>query len=70
AALVIGVGWLLGWPAVQPSSAPLPSAATIDELGTRVSALESKAGRPVAAVADPAATARLDALDKSIAALR
>lgn len=70
AALVIGVGWLLGWPAVQPSSAPLPSAATIDELGTRVSALESKAGRPVAAVADPAATARLEALDKSIAALR
>lgn len=70
AALVIGVGWLLGWPAVQPSSAPLPSAATIDELGTRVSALESKASRPVAAVADPAATARLDALDKSIAALR
>ena len=70
AALVIGVGWLLGWPAVQPSSAPLPSAATIDELGTRVSALESKAGRPVAAVTDPAATARLEALDKSIAALR
>lgn len=70
AALVIGVGWLLGWPAVQPSSAPLPSAATIDELGTRVSALEAKAGKPVAAVADPAATARLEALDKSIAALR
>ncbi|MCA6097604.1 COG4223 family protein [Bradyrhizobium australafricanum] len=69
AALVIGVGWLLGWPVVQPVSAPQPSAA-IDELGTRLSALESKAGRPVAAAADPAATARLEALDKSIAALR
>ncbi|MGY4574972.1 hypothetical protein [Bradyrhizobium sp. USDA 3256] len=69
AALVIGVGWLLGWPVVQPVSAPQPNAA-IDELGTRLSALESKAGRPVAAAADPAATARLEALDKSIAALR
>ncbi|WP_375777905.1 hypothetical protein ACE103_00380 [Bradyrhizobium sp. ma5] len=70
AALVIGVGWLLGWPAVPPASAPQPSAATVDELGTRLTALESKAGRPVAAAADPAATARLEALDKSIAALR
>ncbi|WFU56233.1 hypothetical protein QA639_01420 [Bradyrhizobium pachyrhizi] len=69
AALVIGVGWLLGWPVVQPVPAPQPNAA-IDELGTRLSALESKAGRPVAAAADPAATARLEALDKSIAALR
>ncbi|PDT70911.1 hypothetical protein [Bradyrhizobium sp. C9] len=68
AALVIGVGWLLGWPAVP--SAPQPSATTVDELGTRLTALESKASRPVAAAADPAATARLEALDKSIAALR
>ncbi|MGY4475119.1 hypothetical protein [Bradyrhizobium sp. USDA 3364] len=66
AALVIGVGWLLGWPAVQPASAPQPNAAAVDELGTRLTALESKASRP----ADPAATARLEALDKSIAALR
>ncbi|NLS72884.1 hypothetical protein E3H11_29060 [Bradyrhizobium brasilense] len=69
AALVIGVGWLLGWPVVQPVPATLPNAA-IDQLGTRLSALESKAGRPVAPAADPAATARLEALDKSIAALR
>ncbi|MGY3486206.1 hypothetical protein ACVW1C_004089 [Bradyrhizobium sp. USDA 4011] len=69
AALVIGVGWLLGWPAVPPVSAP-PSAATVAELGTRLTALEAKASRPVTAAADPAATARLDALDKSIAALR
>lgn len=70
AALVIGVGWLLGWPAVQPASAPQPSAATVDELGTRLTALESKAGKPAAPAVDPAATARLEALDKSIAALR
>ncbi|MHC2330725.1 COG4223 family protein [Bradyrhizobium sp. USDA 4454] len=70
AALVIGVGWLLGWPAVQQPSVAQPGAATLDELGARVSALESKASRPLAAAADPAATARLEALDKSIAALR
>lgn len=70
AALVIAVGWLLGWPAVQPVSAPPPGAVTLDQLGTRLAALESKAGKPVAAAADPAATARLEALDKSIAALR
>ncbi|UFX45238.1 hypothetical protein HAP47_0000410 [Bradyrhizobium sp. 41S5] len=70
AALVIGVGWLLGWPAVPPASAPQPSAATVDELGTRLTALEAKASRPVTAAADPAAAARLEALDKSIAALR
>ncbi|WP_166300377.1 COG4223 family protein [Bradyrhizobium sp. 2S1] len=70
AALVIGVGWLLGWPAVQTASAPQPSAVTIDELGTRLTALEAKASRPAAAAADPAATARLEALGKSIAALR
>ncbi|GKQ53951.1 COG4223 family protein [Bradyrhizobium sp. Ce-3] len=68
AALVIGVGWLLGWPAVQQAAAPQSNA--VGELGTRVSALESKAGKPLAAAADPAATARLEALDKSIAALR
>lgn len=70
AALVIGVGWLLGWPSVPPASAPQPSAATVDELGARLAALEAKASRPAAAVADPAATARLEALDKSIAVLR
>ncbi|MGY3531467.1 COG4223 family protein [Bradyrhizobium sp. USDA 4452] len=70
AALVIGVGWLLGWPAVQPVSAPPPGAVTLDELGTRLAALESKPSKPLAAAADPAATARLEALDKSIAALR
>ncbi|WP_076863330.1 hypothetical protein [Bradyrhizobium mercantei] len=70
AALVIGVGWLLGWPAVQPVSAPQPNAATVDELGTRLTALEAKANRPAAPAADPATAARLEALDKSIAALR
>ncbi|MBR0852031.1 hypothetical protein JQ543_30140 [Bradyrhizobium diazoefficiens] len=70
AAVVIGVGWMLGWPAVQaPPSAPQVTSATVDALGGRVAALEAsnKAGKPAA---DPAVTARIDAQEKSIAALR
>jgi hypothetical protein len=68
ASLVIMVGWLLGWPEVQaPSAAPQVSAAAVDDLGKRVAALESKLGKPAT---DPAVTARLDAIEKSAAALR
>ncbi|MBR0797525.1 hypothetical protein JQ615_19225 [Bradyrhizobium jicamae] len=66
AALVIGVGWLLGWPQVVP--APQPNAAAIDNLTSRVAGLETRLARPAAA--DPAAAAHIDALDKSIGALR
>ncbi|HYZ47941.1 MAG TPA: hypothetical protein VE567_03500 [Sphingomonas sp.] len=71
AALVIGVGWLLGWPAVQTPSpaAPQVSAAAVDELTTRVASLETKANRAAPAT-DGGTTARIDALEKSIAALR
>ncbi len=67
AALVIGVGWMLGWPAVQPAAAPQLNAASIDDLTARIAGLESKAGKPAA---DPAAAARVESLEKSIAALR
>jgi len=70
AALVIGVGWMLGWPTIQPASAPPApqlNAAAIDGLTARIAGLESKAGKPVA---DPAAAARTEALEKSIATLR
>jgi hypothetical protein len=66
AALVIAVGWMLGWPQVMPAPTG-PQASAVDELTARVAALESKAGRPVA---DPAVAARLDALDKSLIASR
>jgi len=69
AALVIGVGWMLGWPPVQPASAPpAPQlTAAIDSLSARIAGLEPKVGKPVA---DPAAAARTDTLEKTVAALR
>jgi hypothetical protein len=68
ASLVILVGWLLGWPTVQaPPAAPQVSAAAVDDLGKRVAGLESKIAKPVA---DPAMTARIDTLEKSLASLR
>lgn len=66
AALVIGVGWMLGWPAIQPASAPAPQlSAAIDGLAARVAGLEPKVGKP-----DAAAAARTEALEKTVTALR
>jgi hypothetical protein len=72
AALVIGVGWMLGWPAVQPPApaAPQVSATAVDGLTARIAGLESKISKPVAPATDPAAIARIAALEKSQASLR
>jgi hypothetical protein len=67
ASLVICVAWMLGWPA--PAAAPVNSAG-IDDLAARVASIESKSAKPQASAPDPAAAARLDALEKSSAALR
>jgi hypothetical protein len=69
AALVIGVGSMLGWPAVQPASAPLAPqlSSAVDALTARVAGLEPKVGKPVP---DPAAAARTEALEKTVTALR
>lgn len=68
AAIVIGVGWMLGWPAVQaPPAASQVTSATVDELSGRIAAVEAKAGKPAA---DPAMVARIDTLEKSASALR
>lgn len=68
AAIVIAVGWMLGWPAVQaPPAAPQVTSATVDALSGRVSAVEARAGKPVA---DPAMAARIDAIEKSVGSLR
>jgi hypothetical protein len=69
AALVIAVGWMLGWPKVEaPPAAPQVTAGAFDDLGKRVAGVEAKTSKPPAS--DPAAAARIDALDKSLAALR
>src|SRR3954471_10680332 len=68
ATLVIAVGWVLGWPAVQaPTPVPQVNAAAIDDLTARIAGLETKTGKPAT---DPAAAARIEAMEKSLAALR
>ncbi|MBR0720076.1 COG4223 family protein [Bradyrhizobium manausense] len=68
AAVVIAVGWVLGWPAVQaPPAVPQVTSATVDALTGRVAAVEAKAGKPAA---DPAIVTRLDALEKSLGTIR
>ncbi|MEY9364483.1 hypothetical protein ABH994_007204 [Bradyrhizobium yuanmingense] len=68
AAVVIAVGWMLGWPAVQaPPAEPQVTSATVDALSGRVAAVEARAARPAA---DPAQVARIDALEKAASALR
>ena len=70
ASLVIGVGWMLGWPAVPATPAPPQvSAAAVDDLAARIAGLETKTSKPAAPSPDPAA-ARLDAVEKSLASLR
>jgi len=71
AALVIGVGWMLGWPAVPATPAATEiNAAVISDLGARVAAVESKTNKPATSAPDPASAARIEALEKSIASLR
>jgi hypothetical protein len=71
AALVIGVGWMLGWPAIQPAAPPPPAdTAATDALSARLSSVEAKIAKPAGPVSDAAANARIDALEKSIGSLR
>ena len=72
AALVIGVGWMLGWPQLAPNApaAPQLNAAAIDGLPRRIASVEAKSGKSAAAAPDPALAARLQALEKSLASLR
>jgi hypothetical protein len=66
AALVLGVAWLAGWPG-SPAPEPADTAA-LDALTARVAKVEARPVTPAAA--DPALATRLDALEKSLAALR
>jgi hypothetical protein len=72
AALVIGVGWMLGWPQVAPNAPAVPqlNAAVIDGLAARIASVEAKSGKSAAVTPDPAVLARLDTQEKSLASLR
>src|SRR5882672_11541884 len=50
AALVIGIGWMLGWPAIQPAAPPAPqlNAGAIDDLTARITGLETRISKPAA----------------------
>ncbi len=63
---MIGVAWLAGWPAASPTV----DNAVIDGLASRIASVESKIGAPPANASDPAAAARIEALEKSVASLR
>jgi hypothetical protein len=74
AGLVISAAWLLGWPReTAPPAAPPPPAvnsAAIDDLAARIANIESKTGKPPLSAPDPAAAARVESLEKSVASLR
>jgi hypothetical protein len=71
AALVIAVGWMLGWPAVQsPPAAPQVTSAAVDALTGRLANVEAKVSKPAATATDPTTNARIDTLEKSVASLR
>jgi hypothetical protein len=65
AALVIGVGWMLGWPPIQPPNATPQLTTVVDGLNARVNGLEAKLGKT-----DSTSAARLDTLDKSLTTVR
>jgi hypothetical protein len=67
AALVIGVGWMLGWPPVQSAATPQVTTATVDALTSRVAGIETRLAKPAT---DPAIAAQLATLEKSLGALR
>ena len=68
AALVIAIAWVVGWPGEKVRPIAEINTGAIEALSSRMADLETHAVKP--AVADPAQAARLDALEKSIAALR
>jgi len=72
AALVVAVAWVVGWPGETspPLTPPQANASAIDTLASRVDAIEARSVKSPAAAPDPAATARIDALERSVASLR
>ena len=72
AALLLALAWALGWPGegAQPIAKAEINAGAIETLSSRVSELEGRAAKPASPTPDPAQSARLDALEKSLSSLR
>jgi hypothetical protein len=71
AALVILVGWMLGWPAVQaPPATPQVDAAVVDDLSKRVAALEGKLDKVAAPLAPGVLQKPVKDLQNDVANLR
>jgi len=72
AAVIVAVAWGIGWPGetAPPLASPQTNANAIDTLVSRLADLEARSAKPAPAPTDPALTARLEALDKSLAATR
>jgi hypothetical protein len=72
AALVVAIAWVLGWTGetAPPPTSPQANASAIDTLASRVDDIEAKSAKPPAEATDLAVAGRLDALEKSLAALR
>jgi hypothetical protein len=74
AALVLAAAWWTGWLVPKAPPTPTPAVtvntAAIDALAVRLTNVEAKANAPSVPAPDPAATARLDAMEKSLASIR
>jgi hypothetical protein len=71
AAVVILVGWMLGWPAVQaPPAAPQVDAARVDDLSKHVAALEGKLDKIAAPLAPGVLQKPVKDLQNDVANLR
>jgi hypothetical protein len=72
AALVIALASAIGWPgeSAQPVQNAGLNASAIAQLSSRVNELEGRATKPSLGTSDPAQSARLDALEKALAALK
>jgi hypothetical protein len=72
AGLMIAVAWVVGWPGetTPPLASPQTNASAIDTLTSRIADIEARSAIPPVYASDPAVTARLEALEKSLASLR
>jgi hypothetical protein len=72
--VVVGIAWVAGWQSAPTApDAPQAGSMALDALSARIARVESRpapTASPSAAAPDPALAARLDALDKTVTALR